>query len=315
MIRALIYGVLSSFFFSLTFILNREMAVSNGSWQWSASLRYLFMLILLLILLIPKKSYALPIKNILANPLPWLIWSSIGFGCFYIPLCYVANSAPAWLIAGSWQLTIPIGALLTPLFSQKISINGKDVIIKPKIPRKVFFISCFIAIGVGLLLFPEMKEVDVWQAIKIVGLVLIAAIAYPLGNRKIMLECSKDLSTMQRVFAMTVASLPIWIFLSIYQLFYGNYPSYGQLSQSALVAVFSGVVATWLFFEATYLVRFNLSQLAVVEATQSGEVIFALISGVLFFHDKLPELISYCGLALIIGGMFANSLLVKNSSG
>ena len=36
-------GVLSSVFFAVTFILNRSMELSGGSWLWSASLRYLFM--------------------------------------------------------------------------------------------------------------------------------------------------------------------------------------------------------------------------------------------------------------------------------
>ena len=54
-------------------------------------------------------------------------------------------------------------------------------------------------------------------------------------------------------------------------------PSGGQILQSLIVAVFSGVVATLLFFEATNLVKHNHKQLAVVEATQAGEVLFTLL--------------------------------------
>lgn len=62
------------------------------------------------------------------------------------------------------------------------------------------------------------------------------------------------------------------------------------------MALFSGVVATVLFFAATDMVRHDPRQLAVIEATQSGEVIFTLIGGVLFL-----------GIAVIVIGMIGNS--------
>ena len=42
--RALWYGILGALFFAFTFIFNRSMNLSGGSWMWSASLRYLFSL-------------------------------------------------------------------------------------------------------------------------------------------------------------------------------------------------------------------------------------------------------------------------------
>ena len=42
--KAMLYGLLASMFFALTFILNRSMNLGGGYWLWSASLRYLFML-------------------------------------------------------------------------------------------------------------------------------------------------------------------------------------------------------------------------------------------------------------------------------
>ena len=44
-------GILGSFFFAFTFILNRSMNLGGGYWLWSASLRYLFMLPMLWLLL------------------------------------------------------------------------------------------------------------------------------------------------------------------------------------------------------------------------------------------------------------------------
>lgn len=44
-----------------------------------------------------------------------------------------------------------------------------------------------------------------------------------------------------------------------------------------------------------------------VEATQSGEVLFTILGGVLFLRDSLPTLVGFVGIALIIAGMVANS--------
>ena len=48
--KALGYGILASFFFAFTFILNRSMNLGGGYWLWSACLRYLFMLPMLAVL-------------------------------------------------------------------------------------------------------------------------------------------------------------------------------------------------------------------------------------------------------------------------
>lgn len=74
------------------------------------------------------------------------------------------------------------------------------------------------------------------------------------------------------------------------------------------VALFSGVVATLLFFEATNLVRHNSKQLAIIEATQAGEVLFTLLGGILFLHDSLPTKAGFLGIGIVVLGMLLNSL-------
>jgi len=75
------------------------------------------------------------------------------------------------------------------------------------------------------------------------------------------------------------------------------------------VALFSGILATILFFKATDSVKYNQKQLAVVESTQSGEVLFTLFGGILLLGDPAPNLIGFAGILLIIIGMILNSLI------
>ena len=74
------------------------------------------------------------------------------------------------------------------------------------------------------------------------------------------------------------------------------------------VALLSGVIATLLFFRATDLVRHSQRQLAVVESTQSFEVLFTLIGGVLLLHDSVPDVYGWVGVGLIVVGMVLSSL-------
>ena len=107
---------------------------------------------------------------------------------------------------------------------------------------------------------------------------------------------------------MTLCSLPFWIFLSTFGITTVGLPSDSQVLQSFLVALFSGVIATTLFFKATEIVKGNPHQLAVIEATQSGEVIFTLLGEILILKTTLPTFIGYIGVILVIVGMILNSL-------
>lgn len=293
--RPFLIGILASFFFAFTFVLNRSINLSGGYWLWSACLRYLFTLPLLLLILLPKKGVAPVIAHIRRHPLRWLLWSTVGFGLFYAPLTFASAFGASWLVAATWQLTIVAGALLTPLFGKKI-------------PLKALALSCFILVGVALLQLENATSLSMADAARCLVPVLIAAFSYPLGNRKTMELCAGELSTLQRVFGMTLCSMPFWLVLSGAAALNGGAPPAGQLVQSFFVALFSGVIATLLFFYATDLVKHDPRRLALVEATQSGEVVFTLLMGVFILGDAPPSALGCAGLLLIVVGMIAGSL-------
>lgn len=76
------------------------MNLSGGSWIWSASLRYFFMLPILFIIVSTKGQLAEVLEDIIKKPMNWIIWSTIGFGLFYAPLClasvYGLNLLKVW---------------------------------------------------------------------------------------------------------------------------------------------------------------------------------------------------------------------------
>ncbi|BCJ87069.1 DMT family transporter [Effusibacillus dendaii] len=307
--RPIFLGVLASFFFAFTFVLNRAMSLSGGSWIWSASLRYIFMVPLLLLLVIGRNNLRPLLQEMRNQPGKWLLWSFVGFGLFYAPLCFAAEFSPGWLIAGTWQITIISGSLLVPFFSETIKTPDGSVKIRGKVPVKGLVMSFIILVGIALMQVEQANHFsskNLWLG---VIPVIIASFAYPLGNRKMMDICEGRLDTYQRVLGMTLASLPFWFLLSLYGLFTVGAPSKEQTIQAVLVAVCSGVIATVLFFRATDMVRGNMQKLASVEATQSLEVLFAAAGEVIMLASPLPSALSWLGMFLVITGMILHSYI------
>lgn len=300
--KALFLGILSSVFFSVTYVVNSAMAQSGGYWMWSASLRYLLLLPMLLVLT-AKQGWKPVFAELKRAPFQWILWSTVGFGLFYAPMAFSAAYGPSWMVAGVFQFTMLAGALETPLFR---NADGS----RQKIPTKLFPAFAVIIGGIFLLQIEQIQnDPNLGRALLFAIPMLISASAYPLGNRKTMAVCKTPLTTAQRMLAMTVGSLPFWLLLSILATIRVGLPSTTQVLQASIVSLFSGLIATLIFFEGTRLVKEHPQRLALVESTQCGEVIFSLLGGILFLHDALPGLYGWLGLLLIVGGMIFNSLL------
>ena len=65
-VKILFIGLLSALFFSSTFILNRYIAIEGGHWFWSATLRYIYMVLILVVGFIIFKGYAY-FKNLMID--------------------------------------------------------------------------------------------------------------------------------------------------------------------------------------------------------------------------------------------------------
>lgn len=293
--KGILLGLLASFFFAFTFLLNRSMHLAGGSWVWSASLRYLFTFPIFALLVWRTSGFARVHAAIRRAPFAWLLWSTVGFGLFYAPISFAGDHGESWLIAASWQVTIVMGLLLSPLFQKKIA-------------HKNLGAAAIILVGVFLLQLGNIVSFRLESIALTLLPILVAAISYPLGNRKMMALCPPELTTVERVYGMTLCSLPFWILLALYGLVSRGMPSASQAAQSLGVAVLSGVIATLLFFRATDLVKDSQRQLAVVESTQSFEVLFTLLGGVLLLHDAPPDTFGWVGVALIVLGMVLSSL-------
>ncbi|MGF2616505.1 multidrug resistance efflux transporter family protein [Rossellomorea vietnamensis] len=310
--RELFLGGLASMFFAVTFILNRSMELAGGSWLWSSSLRFFFMVPFLIIIVLARKNLMPLLNEMRKHPLQWLGWSFVGFVLFYAPITFAAAYGPGWLVAGTWQLTIVAGVLLGPLFFMKENDNTEKRMVRQKIPVKALLISILILSGVILIQWQQASG-GVSREMMIVGIlpVLIAAFAYPLGNRKMMELCGGKLDTFQRVLGMTVATIPFWLVIAAFGLTESGLPGTNQILQSFIIAICSGVIATTLFFIATDKAKGDQAKLAAVEATQSTQVLFVIIGEILLLSAPFPNRIAMAGLFIIVIGMLIHSVFTR----
>jgi drug/metabolite transporter (DMT)-like permease len=314
MISLISIGLLSGLFFSTTFILNRMMSLEGGHWLWSASIRYAFMILILTGLISFFKGFD-TIKGLvrlfLKNWRFWTLTGTIGFGGFYSLICFSADHYPGWVIAATWQLTIIASLLVLIGFGRSF-------------PKKVWLFSSIVFTGV-LMINLSHAQVSSLKELFMGGLpVLIAAFCYPIGNQLVWEACNGNPSLpkidndlvanpFNKVLLLSWGSVPFWLILVA--ILRPQLPSGGQIFNTFLVAVFSGVIATSLFFMARNKAA-TPGELAAVDATQSSEVIFALLGEILILNAPLPNLLSIAGICLVfIGlGLFISFQEIKKTS-
>ncbi|QDH71495.1 multidrug resistance efflux transporter family protein [Marilutibacter alkalisoli] len=305
---AVAIALASALFFTSTYVLNRAAAVDGGHWAWTATLRYLITLPLLWPLMRWQGGAAPVWRAIRAHPGPWLAWSGIGFVLFYTGLTYAAASGPSWLIAGTFQLTVIAGMLCAPFLY-------KDQ--RARIPLPALAVGLVVVAGVLLMQFGHGGGAlgrDGWIALACVA---VAAFAYPLGNRGLLLHLERSgepLNATQRVFGMTLASQPLWLAIAVYAWSVAGPPSIAQVWLAAGVAVGAGIIATVLFFQATGMVRNEPTALAAAEAMQAAEILFATLFGVLWLGEAWPQGRALGGALLVIAGIVAFSLVAARAA-
>jgi drug/metabolite transporter (DMT)-like permease len=308
MIQRVSLGILAALFFSSTFVLNRAMSLAGGHWVWTASLRFGYMLVfLVLILLVTKGKQALKAvwEVFWHNWNFWILAGSIGFGIFYALITFSAGYAAGWVVATTWQITI----LATPVV---LIVFGR------KVPTRGLLFSGLIFIGILLVNVEHASATSLAATLSSALPVLVAAFAYPIGNQLVwearlgenhrlphirnpILE-----NAIARVLLLTLGSIPFWIVLLL--LTSPPAPSTGQLVSTALVALFSGVIATTIFLYARHLCQ-QPYEIAAVDATQSMEVIFSLLGEIVFLHGSLPGPLGLAGIVLTMLGLSAYMML------
>ncbi len=389
MVKLILLSLLAAAFFSSTFILNEFMSAAGGHWFWSASFRYMFMLLILTGIITLQHGFG-RIKGLTAifhqHWRFWCLTGSIGFGVFYTGICYAADHVAGWVVAATFMSIVVTSLLVLLAFGQRFD---KKFIIYALL---VFAGVILVNISEGLhatastqLIATPMTTVLFFGALP----ALIAAFSYPIGNQLVWqasynakkqhlanLELVADENVMQplmnetlaitpaysddiyseynddaynlvarntiaphlqvsssinfqktlqtlidriptiqtellhnafnKVWLMTLGSLPFWLILGI--IVRPAAPSVSQLFNTLLVALLSGVAATSIFLYARERAQTS-SELAGVDAAQAGEVVFALIGGIILLNSPPPSALGLFGIGLIILGIV---LFAKN---
>lgn len=291
-------GLLAAALFSVTFVLNRAISLQGGHWLWSAALRYADMAVLLALWLAARRgpaALAAVWAAFVGRLRFWLMAGGIGFGVFYAGCCYAADHAPGWVVAATWQVTI----LMSPLVLRGFGLA---------VPRRGLLFLAVTFLGIVLVNVQQMAAgVTLAQVLHGVVPVLVAALAYPVGNQLLNRERHRGgpqsallADPVAAVLLLTLGALPFFgLLLALVQ---PPPPGMGQVVNTAIVALSAGCFATALFLHAR-----NLShdpyRIAAVDATQAGEVAFALLGEILLLGAPPPGPLGWLGLAAITAGL------------
>lgn len=302
MLRIILIGVIASLFFSSTFVLNRAMSLDGGHWVWSASLRYFWMLALLGLWLgvTGKARLGLDALRLFRKHyLFWILAGSVGFGVFYALITFSSVYAPGWVVAATWQTTI----LATPFV---LLAFGR------RVPLRAMALTVVIFLGVVLVNAEQASATSFSEMFMGALPVLVAAFAYPFGNQLVWearqgqhrfipaMDHPAMNDSICRVLLLTLGSLPLWGILILVTA--PPPPSTGQVVQTAIVALCSGVIATSLFLFARHRAQ-STAELAAADCTQSMEVVFSLAGEALLLGHVMPGTMGWAGIALTMLGL------------
>ena len=371
MVKLILLGLLAGAFFSSTFILNELMSDAGGHWFWSASLRYVFMWLIITAVIVMQHGFG-RIKALTAIFFQhwgfWCMTGSIGFGLFYTGICYAADHVAGWVVAATFMFTVVTSLLVLLAFGQRFD-------------KKFIVYAVIVFIGVVLVNVSEglhaaaivdadavpMSDMLLYGALP----ALIAAFSYPIGNQLVWqashnarqrnthlqkaaaLKAKRDnlnhnepliseaydlpattydatdidntyksetatlslqnliaripsiettllQNAFNKVWLMTLGSLPFWMFLGI--IVRPDQPQVSQIFNTLLVALLAGVAATTIFLYAREQ-AVTSSEVAGVDSTQASEVIFALIGGILLLNNEIPSTLGLVGIGLIMLGL------------
>lgn len=188
MVKLILLGLLAGAFFSSTFILNELMSAAGGHWFWSASLRYVFMGLIITAIIMIQHGFG-RIRALTALFFQhwgfWCLTGSVGFGIFYTGICYAADHVAGWVVAATFMFTVVTSLLVLLAFGQRFD-------------KKFIFYALLVFVGVALVNISEgmhassvtgadaLASVSMTQMLLYGALpALIAAFSYPIGNQLI----------------------------------------------------------------------------------------------------------------------------------
>ncbi|HZV69329.1 MAG TPA: multidrug resistance efflux transporter family protein [Saprospiraceae bacterium] len=301
--KIILFGIIAAFFFSSTFPINRWLNVhENGHWFWTCSLRYFYVSIFLFAIILlchGRKSLTETIQCYLSYWYFWIFAGGIGFGLFYLLLCYAASYSSGWVLATSWQITILMTPMVIMLLGNKMSSKGL-----------IYLIIIFI--GIVFVNVDEFSEISMINLKSIVP-ISVAAFCYPLGNTLCKYACegryfkipinkygiSKNIFS--QILLMTLGALPILFIVGIF--LSPPHPTNSQLYSTAFIALSTGVIATSFLYKARQLSNNSTFALSAADGTQSAEAPMALFWEWLTFGVIIPSTIGVIGLALVFVGI------------
>ncbi|MFH1207323.1 MAG: multidrug resistance efflux transporter family protein [Patescibacteria group bacterium] len=304
--RLIIRGLLASLCLSCGWFGSRLVGVSGGYWGWTALLLNAFAAFALFLWLFFRDPWMLTdsFKVFRRHWVFWVITGSIATALLELPLSYAMVHAPAWVVTATFELTILVTPLITfPMFGRRIPMRGVGY-------------SLLIVLGVFLVQWEQSTAVTFADFLAGILPPLFAAIAYSIGDQ-LQYEIQRRGAVMFKrfeipfipddvisrpsaiVFLVLLGGLPLQaVFVTLTA---PGLPSGSQLLTTLIVGVISIGIGQTIFIGARQ--KATGIQIAGIDATIAGDVIFTAALEIILIHAQLPKLAGVIGIILIVFGI------------
>lgn len=307
MFRLILMGLLAAFCISCGWLGCRLIGMEGGHWAWTAFLFNAFAALTLLFrLVLDRDAFTLydTFRVFRRHWVFWIITGTTATGLLEAPLAYAMTHAPAWIVTATFQLTILVTPLITfPLFSRCIPMRGVGY-------------SLLVVVGVILVQLEQATSIPLATALVGMVPVLIAAIAYSVGDQLVYEINEFGTRVLGRwkvpfitsdvvqkpaalVFLTLIGGLPAQLLLLL--IVHPGWPSSGQMLTTLIVGFLAIGIGQTVFISARQ--KAVGIQIVGVDATIAGDVVFTTVGEIVFLSAALPSLTSWIGLALIIMGI------------
>ncbi len=301
MVRLVTLGLVAATFFSSTFILNRLMSLEGGHWAWTSALRWLYVAIYITIWLLINniEKFIIAIRIFRKS---WSVWfiSGTSYGIAYTLGCFSILHAPGWIIATVWQITIVATPAVLFFFGKRVPTRG------------IIFIT-LIFLGILLIQAEQMNSgVELHELVLGIIPIILASFLWPAGNQFVKEATQGTHSRIQHItdviaknatvctLLISLGSIPFWSVLLV--ITKPGLPTKGQLLNTAIVAISSGVIGMIFFLKARQLAK-TPYQIAAVDATQAWEIPCVILGEMILFSGIRPHFLGMVGITLVMIGI------------
>jgi drug/metabolite transporter (DMT)-like permease len=300
-LQTILAGFVASFLFSATFPINRALVQDGGDPFWTATLRYGYVAVLLVVTLAAKSQLREWARAFAAHPVFFVVQGTVGTGVYYTLLVAGSAYAPAWVVSAGFQSGIITSSLILLFFGRSV-------------PRRNLIFALMVASGGALINVEQAQTSLTLRNVFGAGLAFCAyaAVTFAMqmqyeavhhgGHSRFSMIPRLTGEIYRNPIALMLfviaGSIPFWVVR--YCLTMPVAPTPRQFGLTAVSALVGGYLSAILFLYVR--IHAHHEQLPALDACSAASVLFTLLQEAVFLTVHVPGSLGWVGISMMASG-------------